>query len=166
MPDNLTLINLVIDAHNTIRNNIKLVGSSVTDLEAIFSLQKADAGWSLGSFEKLTESQGRLLQTLSALEEGLKNHFGMEERGLPPILGETIMLALVLDHKEISGLIDKAKSMVLNTNFERMGQEETLIAKTRIQQSVTEILWKVEDHARKEEMVLKMAQKALESKKT
>ena len=165
MQDNLAMINRIIEAHNTIRGNIKLVGDSVTDLEALFSLQKTDAGWSLSSLETLAENKGKLLQTLSALDEGLRNHFRLEEHALPPILGEILMLALALDHKEIGKLLGDAKTVVADAKLDGLSQEKLLKKKSEIQRSVTDILQKVEEHARKEEIVLKMAQKALESKK-
>jgi len=165
MSDNLVIIKRIIEAHNTIRGHLKLVGDSVTDIEAIFSLQKAHSGWSLGSTEKLAENQGRLLQSLSALEEGLKNHFGLEEKALPPLLGKLPMLALTLDHQEIGKLIGQAKSAVADTHLEGLSQEKLLSKKSEIQRLVSSILQKVEEHASKEETVLKMVQKALESKK-
>ena len=165
MTDSLAMINRITEAHNTIRGNIKLVGDSVTDLEALFTLQKTDAGWGLSSMETLEENKGKLLQTLSALDEGLRNHFKLEEHALPPILGEILMLALALDHKEIGKLLNDAKTMVANAKLEGLSQEKLLNKKSEIQRSVTNILQKVEEHARKEEIVLKMAQKALESKK-
>jgi hemerythrin len=166
MSDNLVVIKRIREAHNTIKGHLKLVGDTVTDIEALFSLQKAHAGWSLSSTEALAENQRKLQQTLSALEEGLKNHFGLEEKALPPLLGELLMLALTLEHQEIAKLIGKAKSMVTDTKLEGLSQEKLLSKKSEIQRLVSSILQKVEEHASKEETVLKMVQKALESKQS
>jgi len=166
MSEELTNINHITEEHNTIREHVKLVGGSMTDLEAIFSLQKAGAGWSLSSLKELKDNRIKLLQTLSALDEGLKNHFKMEETAMPSLIGENLMLALILDHKEIGKMIDKAKSLVADTRFEEMDQEESLKKKAEIQALVTDILWKAQDHALREETLMKMVKKALESKKT
>jgi hemerythrin len=164
MADNLALVNRVIEEHHTIRGNIKLVGDSVSDLEALFSLQKARPELILSSPEKLKGKQEKLQQTLSYLDEGLKNHFGFEEKLLPPLFGEFLMKALVLDHRAINKQIDATKSLVAETTFEGMNQKELLSRKSQIQQYVDSILQLVEDHASREEIIMKMLKKALEHK--
>jgi len=166
MSDNLSVIKSIIEAHHTVKGHLKLVGESETDLEAMFSLQKAHAEWSLSSMEALAENQKKLQQNLSALDEGLKNHFRLEQKSLPPLLGELVMLALTLDHQEIGKLIGRARSVVAETRLEGLNQEKLLSKKSEIQQLISNILQMVEEHAAKEETVLKMVQKALESKQS
>lgn len=162
MADNLALVNRAIEEHHTIRGSIKLVGDSVSDLEALFSLQKARPDLILSSTDQLTEKQNKLQQTLSYLDEGLKNHFGFEEKLLPPLFGEFLMKALILDHRAIKKQIDAAKSLVSDTKLEGLSQKELLSRKSRIQQQVDNILQLVEDHAAREETILQMLKKALE----
>lgn len=162
MADNLTLVNRTIEEHHNIRGNIKLVGDSVSDLEALFSLQKARPDLILGSPDQLTEKQNKLQQTLSYLDEGLKNHFGFEEKLLPPLFGEFLMKALIIDHRAIKKQIDAAKSLVSDTKLEGLSQKELLSRKSRIQQKVDNILQLVEDHAAREETILQMLKRALE----
>jgi hypothetical protein len=166
MSDNLAMIKTIIEAHNTVRGHLKLVGESETDLEALFNLQKAHAEWSLSSLESLAENQKKLQQNLSALTEGLKNHFQLEQRSLPPLLGELVMLALSLEHQEINKLLSQAKSVVTETRLDGLNQEKLLSKKSEIQLLVSNILQKVQEHATKEETILKMVQKALESKQS
>lgn len=165
MTDNLTIVNRAIEEHHTIRGHVKLVGDSVSDLEALFSLQKARPDWILSSPEALSEKSSKLLQTLSALDEGLKNHFVFEEKVLPPLLGELLMRALMLEHRGIKKQLDEAKSLVVNTKLEGLSQKELLPKKAQIQQKVEGILQLVEEHAAKEETILKMLKKALEAKR-
>jgi len=164
MADNLALINRVIEEHHTIRGNLKLVGDSVSDLEALFSLQKARPDLILSSPEALKEKQEKLQQTLSFLDDGLKNHFGFEEKLLPPLFGEFLMKALILDHRAIKKQIDAAKSLAADTILAGVSQKELLSRKSRIQQEVENILQLVEDHAAREETILKMLKRALEEK--
>lgn len=164
MADNLKIINRVIEEHHTIRGHVKLVGDSVTDMEALFTLQKARPDWILGSVESLSEKQKNLQQTMSFLDEGLKNHFGFEEKVLPPLFGELLMRALILEHRGIKKQIDEAKSMVSDTKLEGLSQKELLSKKSQIQQKVEGILRLVEEHAAKEETILKMLKTALEAK--
>ena len=165
MADNLAIINRTIEEHHTLRGHTKLVGDSMNDLEALFSLQKARPDWILSSPETLSEKQVKLQQTISALDEGLKNHFGFEERLLPPLFGELLIQALILEHREIKKQIDEAKSLLVNTNLAGLKQKELLSQKAQIQQKVESILLLVEEHAGREETILKMLKKALEAKK-
>jgi len=165
MADNLAIINRAIEEHHNIRGHIKLVGDSISDLEALFGLQKARPDWILSSPEALPERQGRLLQTISSLDEGLKNHFSFEEKLFPPLFGELLMQALILEHRGIKKQIDEAKSLVANTSLEGLSQKELLSKKAQIQQKIEGILQLVEWHAGREETILKMLKEALEAKK-
>ena len=118
MSDELAIINRVIEEHQKVRKYVKLVGDSVTDREALASLQKSRADWVPGRLEILTEKQKKLQRTISALDEGLENHFGFEEKYLPPILGELFMRALLIEHQEINEGIDNAKRVVADTRLE------------------------------------------------
>ena len=164
MPDNLTIVKRTIEEHHTIKGHLKLVGDSVSDLEALLSLQKARPDWILSSQHELAEKKNKMLQTLSSLEEGLKNHFALEEKFLPPLFGELLMKALVLEHKRIKRQLEEAKSLVNKTKLEGLSQKELLAKKSQIQQQLDGILQLVEEHAATEETILKMLGKALEDK--
>lgn len=165
MADNLKIVNRAIEEHHTISGHVKLVGDSISDLEALFSLQKARPDWILSSTEAMSEKQDKLRQTISALGEGLKNHFSFEEKLLPPLFGEFLMQALILEHREIKKRIDETKSLLTNTKLEGLSRRELLSQKAQIQQKVESILQLVEEHAGKEETILQMLKKALEAKK-
>src|SRR4030042_2580336 len=85
MPDVLAVITRIISEHHAIREHVKLAGDTVNDIEALFTLQRTQSGWSQTSITALIEKQNRLLQTISFLEQGLKNHFGFEEKALPSL---------------------------------------------------------------------------------
>ena len=130
MSDELTTINRVITEHQQIRGYVKLVGDSVTDREALSSLQQARSDWVPGRLDILTEKQKKLAQTISTLEAGLKNHFAYEEKYLPPILGELFTRALLIEHQEInegdtsslSWSISDADSFTISPNvFRQLG---------------------------------------------
>jgi hypothetical protein len=165
MADNLKIVNKAIEEHHAIRGHVKLVGDSVSDLEALFALQKARPDWILSAPEALAEKRGELQRTISALDEGLKNHFSFEEKVFPPLFGELLMRALLLEHQGIKKQIDEAKSLVAKIKLEGLSQKELLSKKSQIQQKIEGILQLVEEHAGKEETILKMLKKALETKK-
>lgn len=164
MADNLAIVNRVIGEHRTIRGHVRLVGDSISDLEAFFSLQKAGPDWILSSPEALSEKKNNLLQTLSALAEGLKNHFGIEDKFFLPLCGELLMQALKIEHQGIKKQIEEAKSLVAKTEFEGLSQKELLSKKAQIQQKIEGVLQSVEEHASREETLLKMLKKTLEAK--
>ena len=165
MLDNLAIISRVLDEHHTIRGNVKLVGESVNDLEALFSLRKAYADWTQSSIDTLVEKQKKLQQIVSFLEEGLKNHFAFEEKALAPLFGELLMQALIFEHREIKGRLEEAKSVVADTQLVKLSREELLSKKSHIQQVISGICQMVEEHATKEEIILKMMKVALEEKR-
>ena len=162
MQDKLAIIRRILDEHQTIKGHLKLVGDSVSDQEALAALQKAHADFIPGRLEVVSEKQRKLQQTMSALEEGLKNHFAFEEKSLPPLLGELLMQALVLEHREIRNEIDEAKSTVESIKLEGLSREELLSKESHIQQMIDNICQLVEEHATKEEAILEMVQRALE----
>jgi len=164
MPDNLTIVKRTIDEHRTIKGHLKLVGDSVSDLEALLSLQKARPDWILSSQQELTDKKGKMLQTLSLLKEGLTNHFALEEKFLPPLFGEQLMKALALEHKKIKRQLEEARALVKETSLEGLSQKQLLAKKTQIQQQLEALLQLVEEHAATEETILKMLRKALEDK--
>jgi len=164
MSDELAIINRIIEEHETIKGHVKLVGDSVTDHEALASLEKARADWIPGRPEILSEKQKKLQQTISSLDEGLGNHFAFEERALPPLLGELLMQSLILEHRKIKKEIDAAKSVAAGIKLEGLSREELLSKELQMQQMVDNICQLVEEHATKEETVLAMLQSALEEK--
>jgi hypothetical protein len=164
MPDELAIINRIIEEHATIKGHVKLVGDSVTDHEALASLEKARADWIPGRPEILSEKQKKLQQTISSLEEGLGNHFALEERSLPPLLGELLMQSLVLEHRKIKKEIDVVKSMAAGIKLEGLSRDELLAKESQMQQMVDKLRQLVEEHATREEIILDMIQSALAEK--
>ena len=162
MPDALTVITRAISEHHAIKGHVKLAGDTVNDIEALFTLQRTQSGWSQTSITALTEKQNQILQTISFLEQGLKNHFGFEEGALPPLFGELIMRAILREHREISGQIESNKTTLANIKLEGLDQRELSSKKSVIQQNINNLYQTVEEHLQHEETVLNMMKKALE----
>lgn len=164
MLDKLAIINRVIAEHQTIGQHVKLLGDSVSDEEALKSLEGTRADWIPGRLEAVSEKQKRLQQTMNALDEGLKRHFAFEEKALPPLLGELLMQSLILEHREIKEKIDEAKSIAADTKLEGLSRDELLSEEAHMQHIVANIGHLVEEHAAREEAVLAMVKRALEEK--
>lgn len=166
MSDNLAKIKQIIDDHQSIRGHVKLVSDLVSDQEALWALEETRSSWIPGRPEITTEKQNKLQQTLSFLDEGLKNHFAFEEQALPPLLGDLLMRALILDHQKIKEKIDEAKSIAVDSKLEGLSREELLSKEFYIQQVVVNICQLIEEHAAREEAILGMVERALEEKES
>lgn len=166
MADNLKIIRDIIAEHHSLKRHVKLVGDSVSDLEALFRLQQVHAGWTQSSVETLSKKQEQLLQAVSFLDEGLRNHFAFEEKALPPLLGETVMKALLLEHQDISRRLGEVRALVTSVAPKAVGQEELLFRKTHLQQRISNLCQMVEEHAADEEVILKMVKRSLEGEGT
>lgn len=162
MADNLKIIRDIISEHHSLKRHVKLVGDSVTDLEALFRLQQVHAGWTQSSIETLSKKQEQLLQAVSFLDEGLRNHFAFEEKAFPMLLGEAVMKALLLEHQDISRRLGEVKALVTGISPEAVSQGELLSRKTQLQQKISGLCQMVEEHAADEEVVLKMVKRSLE----
>lgn len=162
MPDALAVVTKVISEHHAIRGHIKLAGDTVNDIEALFTLQRTQSGWSQTSITALLEKRDQLLQAISFLEEGLKNHFDFEEEALPPLFGKLLMKAILHEHHKISGQIGSAKTTLANIKLEGLDQRELFSKKSVIQQNIHNLRQIVEEHAQHEEVILNMIKKALE----
>ena len=162
MQDKLATIKRIIDEHQTIKRHVKLVGDTLTDREALASLQEARADFIPGRPSAVAEMQQKLQQTVASLEEGLKNHFGFEEKALPPLLGEILTQALILEHREIKKEIDKAKATVAGIKLAGLNREDLLEQESFIHQAIDSICQLVEEHSIREELVLEMIRRALE----
>ena len=162
MLDALAIITRVISEHRSIREHVKLAGDTVNDMEALLTLQDANAGWTQSSMGALSEKQDRVRQAISFLDEGLKNHFAFEEDTLTPLFGDLLMKAVLQEHHEISRKIESAKTILTSLKFEELEQRELLFKKSQMREMVSGIRQVVEEHAQHEQTILDMMKKALE----
>ena len=162
--DFLEIIQRAIEEHRKVRSNLSVMGAAVNDLEALFSLQKAHANWAQASVDALAENLGRLEQTIDALDTGLNNHFGFEERYLPPVFGETLMKALLFEHNEVRGKVADCRAFT-QTNVKGLPQEKLLAHRSALQQKISDLTQTVEGHASREETVFFMLERALKAEK-
>jgi hypothetical protein len=111
--------------------------------------------------EALAEKQDKLKETLNLMAEGLDRHFLFEEKDLPPIFGEILMQALLLEHRQIRQKLAETKSTVVDTRLAGLDQKDMLAQRTRIQHVVGDIRHVIEEHASREEVILQMLERAL-----
>lgn len=152
----LVTIDFIIGEHEVVKENLERMGSSINDLQALVNLQKA-----LCSAGVLTEKRKNLQELVSLLEEGIAKHFTYEEKMLPPIFGRVLMQALTFEHQEIKKAIEEVKSAIFGPWPEGIRQEEVL-AMGRVILQTDRLCQMIEEHARRENTILKMMKRALE----
>ena len=82
MPDALAVVTRVISEHHAIKEHVRLARDTVNDIEALFTLQRAQSGWTQTSITALLERRDQLLQAISFLQQGLRNHSEHDEADL------------------------------------------------------------------------------------
>ena len=163
MEDALAVVNRIIEWHQTIRGHVKLVGDSISDREALLTVAQTSPEWIPGQLESLDEKQKKLQQAVSLLEDGLSNHFDFEEKALPTLLGELFMKALRLEHQEVRDTIGRVKTMAVEMKTGDMSRDELLTQEAEIQQAIGDMCQLIEEHANREEAMLDMLRRALQS---
>jgi hypothetical protein len=164
--EQLEIIQRTIQEHHKIRNNLRLVGDAINDIEAVVSLQQAETSWGQSKVQDVERNMDRLKQTISRLNEGLTNHFGFEEKYLPGVFGPALMKALVLEHDEVRERLAKCKAAFID-DIVQFSREKLLSYRSSIQQLVDDLSGLIEGHASREEIILLMIEKALiKEKKT
>ena len=164
MADELEMVNRVIEEHHKVRTHLKLVGDSVNDLEGLISLEQAKPDWMLASAALISDKHDKMIQTANSLGEGLKNHFALEEKHLPPVLGGLLMQALKLEHADIHKALDGLHSTLGGVKLAESRSEQLLTSRWSIQQKLDDLRQLIEGHAGREEVILHMAKRALEDK--
>lgn len=161
--DMLAALECVVGEHERIRGHLKLVGDSLSDREAVQTVEKSRINLLENISQPLSVRLEAVLKALATLAEGLKNHYAFEEAELPPILGEVLTRAMEIEHKELLEEIESAKSVLLRTKLEGLTEDEKIVEQALIIGLLDRIERKKQDHMQAEETVLKMARVALEA---
>jgi hypothetical protein len=164
MADRLAIVTRIVNDHQDVGTNLKLLGDSVSDLEGLVSLERVKPDWMLSPAELLSDKRDQLLQTVNFLREGLENHFSFEEENLPPILGDTVMHGLMLEHEDIKKALDSLQSTLDNTQITALTSEQLLAVKWNIRQKIEDLRELIEGHAGKEDVFLQTVKRALDDK--
>ena len=162
MEHNVALISDVISEHHVTRAHVRLAGDTISDEEAECLLREARKDWIPGRPEVSADRTTRLHQTLRFVAEGLSNHFATEEAFLFSLLGELLARALIRDHQRIIEALDEAHAVVDAMELEQLDREELLMHELRIRRSIDHICHLIDDHTRREDIVLDMMLKALQ----
>jgi len=160
--ESLATITRVISEHHETRIHLRLAGDSISDEEAVSALREARADWIPGRQGAAVDRQQKLQQTLCYVEEGLKNHFALEETVLPLFMDKMLLRAMLLDHRRIADNLASARSTVANMELDGLDRERLLVKEAYIRQLVDQLSHLIEDHATREDIVLDMMGRAVQ----
>ncbi len=152
MHSNLAIVKSMADEHEAIRAHMESLRRS---LEGGGSYSIAEKTQSLADLQK------EIQLAVGYLEDGIKNHYAHEETVMPPLLGEALMRAVVLEHREIQRRLDSVKSLITEANPSMMSQEDYEGRASRIGQIVNSICDLIEAHSLKEDTMLDLLRTVL-----
>jgi len=161
MQDKLSVISQVISEHTVLRRNLKLAGDTVSDEETLMELAEKVQGWPTEKRNELNDRQQELIRTLATVAAGLKNHFTFEEEKLPVIIGDIMVRALKVEHRELDLKVNAVLTSVSGIKFDELAGAEISVALAQVKRTVNDLSKAVERHAEREMVLIQMAQKAL-----
>ena len=163
--DMLETLNHILEEHQQLRTDLKVVSQSLNDRGAMANLEKAQSEV-LGNFtQSLSSKVNTVRETLLLLEEGLKHHYDFERTHLPPIIGEVLMEGLEIEHLGMLTEIESALAVLARTKTASANADQRVVEESLMSGLLDRIRREKEDHMVKEEAVLEIARIALGSRK-
>ena len=154
----------IIEEHRQIRANLMLVGESLSDREAMATLEQAKLDVLANFTEPLSAKIDNVQKRLAALYEGLAHHYEFEKVTLPPIVGEVLMEAFEIQHAGMLTEIESARSMLARASARGVKPDDKIIEESLMDALLERIRREKEDHMIKEEAVLELAKIALQQR--
>jgi len=153
-------IEYVSTEHTNIRRVVNSVGNAMSDLDTLFRLETERFNLSLAPLQILSEKSARLAKIIDSLWKDLKEHFAYEEENLTDVLGATLSKALKMEHAEIAREMEYVKTIISGSSFDGLTQPEMLAKKSNLQQAIGKLCQMIEDHAKDEDVLVKLVKKA------
>jgi len=161
----LEIINRTIEEHRLILNNIGNVQGKANDVNALTKLNWERTGLATSTIEEFGGKLASLVNALSTLKTSLGRHFMFEEENLPGVLSKTVMESLLVYHRAIRGDIEKLDGFLTDFKIEGMPGKDLLNSKMETVNKVNELSNLIQEHASKEENILRERQKELQEEK-
>ncbi len=164
MPKETGPLNKLFSEHESINHLVAVASNEMTDINTFFRLQIESFDWSQASINKLLVKQKDLEHTLNTLEKTMQTHFAFEERTLPQLIGNLLTEGLIIEHQEIIRGFNKVRSALAESVSGGLTQPQLLVRKATLQQALEKLTGTIEAHARNEDTMLKLLQKATKGK--
>jgi hypothetical protein len=162
--EDLEIINKVMDQHKVLLGQINSISETMSDKDALLQLDKAQAELSVNFRRSLAERRASLVESLNAIEKGLKNHYDFEEEMLPPLLGKLLIEALTIEHKNLIAQMQKVISKIGKIKLEGLNHESEISQEAIMRKLLNTLRDKKLDHQKREEAILLTLQSICQEK--
>lgn len=156
------IIRKIIDEHRKIKEHLRLIGDTISDREALVGLDKARSTLTPGQLDRLGEMQEGLQRVFRVLDEGLRNHFALEESSLVSLLGAPLMTALEFEHQEVKQSMEQVRGTIY-TKLDGLSRKELIEAEGHMYHALSHLRQSIEGHSSREEVILGMLERALKT---
>ncbi len=154
MPDELIIINNLIQEHEAIKEHMQSVSTLAGDWK----------GMEWDNLTNLTHEQILLLNNkcsnlkhaVASLDEGLKQHWDHEDKGLPGLMGNKLMKSINIEHDEI-----KKQMNEVNFVISKSTPQEFLANREYLRHIVSYLSQLITEHEITENSILQLLKKQL-----
>lgn len=150
----LEIITKVMDQHKVLSGQINSVTETMSDKDALLRLEKAQKDLSVDFRCTLAERHTSLLESLSRVKKGLENHYAFEEEMLPPLLGQLLTEALIIEHKNLIAEMQKVISTIGKINLKGLTHQGEINQEVTMSKSLSTLRDDKLDHQKREEAIL------------
>ena len=156
MQDEIEQVKHIIEEHTIIKERSRVVGDEINDFEALEDLKLIRDSFSGVDEIVLTDKLKELKQAMSYFIDSLRKHFADEEELFPTILGQPLARALTQEHRQITEDITSLIAIGDTGGLDQISQQRSPAIIMHIFQRISDLRKKVEEHALREDVVLKM----------
>jgi hypothetical protein len=147
--DELSVINNLIQEHEGIKGNMKSISTLAEDW----------TGMEWGDLPNLDHEQLHALnnklfnlkQTMTYLDEGLKRHWGYEDKVLPELIGNTLMKSIQIEHNEIIKQMNE-----INFALNKSSPQDFLTNRSYVKHLISYLCQLISEHESKENTILQL----------
>ena len=143
-----------MDQHKLVLDQLNSMSTTMSDKDALYIVEKAQADLAVDFRRPLSDRKITVVESLTAMARGLKNHYNFEEDLLPPLLGQLLTEALKIEHKELMSEMQKTISTVSEINVKGLNHIDETSVEAIMNESLLALRNKKLDHQKREEAVL------------
>ena len=154
-----TIIDNIMGEHQAIRAYLRSIKELIKDW-GIVLVQNQSFGITVQVEIIAEKKQKNFIQAMYYLEDGLREHHTHEEAAMLPLVGNLLIEAIRLEHKEILGKLGKVKALLVNADASAL-----IVDKEQLVKAVDSLCQLVGEHTLKEDTMLQL-QKCLDTQST
>jgi hypothetical protein len=155
--DELSTINIVIHEHEVIYASVNSVRNSNEDLARTFD-EAQKSGWIQHNIFLLSDKLQLIKDKLTDLEAGFRLHYQLDEDALPSVVGDLMLRAIKIDHKEMLRQFDEIHILLTGMSAPKIKESGTIVVK-----KVDTLCQTIETHIRREASMLQLLSKAFQA---